>query len=80
VIAPGVTVSQVGLGTMTFGDQLDLDEAKNLARLARDAGINFLDTANVYAAGQSEQLVGQIISGIRDSVVLCDQGRDPELR
>jgi len=71
VIAPGVTVSQAGLGTMTFGDQLDLDEAKNLVRLARDAGINFLDTANVYAAGRSEALVGQIIKGIRDSVVLA---------
>ena len=71
VIAPGVTVSQAGLGTMTFGDQLDLDEAKNLVRLARDAGINFLDTANVYAAGRSEALVGQIIKGIRDSFVLA---------
>lgn len=71
MIAPGVTVSQAGLGTMTFGDQLDLDEAKSLVRLARDAGINFLDTANVYAAGRSEALVGQIIKGIRDSFVLA---------
>ena len=71
MIAPGVTVSQAGLGTMTFGDQLDLDEAKNLVRLTRDAGINFLDTANVYAAGRSEALVGEIIKGIRDSFVLA---------
>jgi aryl-alcohol dehydrogenase-like predicted oxidoreductase len=56
---------------MTFGDQVDLDEARDLVRLARDAGITFLDTANVYAAGRSEELVGQIIRGIRDSVVLA---------
>jgi aryl-alcohol dehydrogenase-like predicted oxidoreductase len=77
VIAPGVTVSQAGLGAMTFGDQLDLDEAKSLARLDRDAGVNFLDTANVYAAGRSEALVGEIIKGIRDWFVLATKAGIP---
>lgn len=72
-IAPGLTVSWLGLGTMTFGDQLDLHGAGKLLMAARDAGINFLDTANVYAAGWSEEFLGQLIRGFRDDVVVASK-------
>jgi aryl-alcohol dehydrogenase-like predicted oxidoreductase len=63
----GVLVSELCFGTMTFGGQgyweaigkQTQDEATNLLKTAVDAGINFIDTANVYSFGQSEQLLGE---------------------
>lgn len=65
----GVLVSELCFGTMTFGGQgyweaigrQTQDEANELIKMAVDAGINFLDTANVYSFGQSERLLGQSI-------------------
>jgi aryl-alcohol dehydrogenase-like predicted oxidoreductase len=65
----GLYVSELCLGTMTFGGQghwqnigrLQLDEVCAVLRRSFDAGINFIDTANVYSLGESESLTGQAI-------------------
>jgi aryl-alcohol dehydrogenase-like predicted oxidoreductase len=80
----GVFVSELCLGTMTFGGRgqiwevmggLDQAGADSLVARALDAGINFIDTANVYAAGESETLVGNAIAGRRHDVVLATKVR-----
>jgi len=70
----GVKVSPLCLGAMMFGawGNPDHDESVRIIRRALDAGINFIDTADVYSAGESEQIVGKALAGIdRDSVVLA---------
>ena len=57
--ATGMSVSPIALGTMTFGDQVDPDTSYALLDLAVDRGINFLDTANSYNAGLTEQIIGE---------------------
>ncbi|GIT54072.1 MAG: hypothetical protein Ct9H300mP16_12320 [Pseudomonadota bacterium] len=57
--ATGLSVSPIALGTMTFGDQVDPDASSVLLDLAVDRGINFLDTANSYNAGRTEQIIGR---------------------
>lgn len=59
------------LGTMTFGDTVDLDAAVELMDLALDAGITHIDTANGYSAGESERIVSKFISARRDSVTVA---------
>src|ERR1700676_1967930 len=70
----GLRVSEAALGTMTFGDELEWGspkaEAERVYETYREAGGNFIDTANFYTGGTSEQLVGEFIKGHRDSVVL----------
>lgn len=85
----GLLVSELCLGTMTFGGtdgmwgqigQLRQDEADLLVRTAVDAGINFIDTANVYAGGQSERILGQSIRNLgipRDDVVIATKVLGP---
>lgn len=68
----GVMVSPLCLGTMMFGDRADEAEAKRIIAMARDAGVNFIDTADVYAsAGESEKIVGRAIADDRDHWVLA---------
>ena len=70
----GVSVSQMCLGAMMFGafGNSDHDNAVRIIRKALDAGINFIDTADGYSAGESEQIVGQALAGgRRESVVLA---------
>ena len=79
----GLFVSELCLGTMTFGGsddvwgqigQLRQETADDLVRTALDAGVNFFDTANVYAGGNSERILGQSlknIGAIRDEVVVA---------
>lgn len=94
----GLFVSELCLGTMTFGGTdetlwakigtLQQGEAERLVGQALDAGINFIDTANVYANGVSEQITGQALKNLkipRDSVVVAtkvfgDMGRGPNAR
>jgi aryl-alcohol dehydrogenase-like predicted oxidoreductase len=80
----GVSVSPLCLGTMMFGPWGNRDEADSIAiiRRALDAGINFVDTADVYSAGESERIVGKALAGRRDEVVLATKffmpmGEDP---
>jgi aryl-alcohol dehydrogenase-like predicted oxidoreductase len=66
----GLLVSEIGLGGNTFGATVDGDEAVRVIQAALDQGITFVDTADVYSKGRSEELVGQALKGRRDSVVL----------
>lgn len=69
----GLKVSEICLGTMTFGDQVSETEAINIMRSATAAGVNFFDTADMYVGGKSEQIVGRALKGERDSVVLASK-------
>jgi aryl-alcohol dehydrogenase-like predicted oxidoreductase len=69
----GLRVSTHCLGTMMFGDwgNRDHDDCVRIIQAAVDAGINFIDTADVYSNGESEEIVGEALQGRRDSVVLA---------
>ena len=69
----GVQVSNLCLGTMMFGawGNPDHDESIRIIHRALDAGINVIDTADVYARGESEEIVGKAIKGRRDDIVLA---------
>lgn len=80
----GVKVSPLCLGAMMFGawGNRDHDESVRIIHRALDAGINFLDTADVYSQGESEEIVGKALRGRRDDVVLATKfhgvmGEDP---
>jgi aryl-alcohol dehydrogenase-like predicted oxidoreductase len=83
----GIKVSAYCLGTMMFGawGNPDHDESVRIIHAALDAGINFVDTADMYSAGESEEIVGRALAGRRDRVVLATKvhspmGRDPNMR
>ena len=59
------------LGTMTFGDTVDLDTARTMVDTALDAGITSIDTANGYAAGRSEEMLAEILAGRRDAATIA---------
>ena len=69
----GVSVSPLCLGAMMFGawGETDHDECIRIIHRALDAGINFIDTADVYARGESEEIVGKALKGRRDDIVLA---------
>jgi len=67
----GMKVSRACMGTMTFGGQADEEECRKIFRTAMDAGINFYDTADVYNAGRSEEILGELIRGHRDELVIA---------
>jgi aryl-alcohol dehydrogenase-like predicted oxidoreductase len=83
----GLRVSETSLGTMTFGEDWGWGSSKNEAKAIydayREAGGNFIDTANIYTNGTSETLLGEFMQGHRDSVVLATKytnaapGKDP---
>ncbi|SNY64905.1 Predicted oxidoreductase [Paractinoplanes atraurantiacus] len=75
----GVSVSKLCLGTMMFGDwgNKDHDESIKVIHRALDAGINFVDTADVYSAGECEEIVGKALKGRRDDVVLASKANMP---
>ena len=67
----GVKVSPICLGTMMFGDRTDAAEAGRIVESARAAGINFIDTADAYAKGESERITGKLIAPDREQWVLA---------
>jgi aryl-alcohol dehydrogenase-like predicted oxidoreductase len=69
----GVEVSSLCLGTMMFGawGNPDHEDSIRIIHAALDAGVNFVDTADVYAGGESEEIVGKALRGRRDDVVLA---------
>src|SRR6185437_4784195 len=67
----GLDVSVVCLGTMMFGDRTDAREANEIVAAAQDAGVNFIDTADVYANGASEAITGAAIAARRDRWILA---------
>jgi aryl-alcohol dehydrogenase-like predicted oxidoreductase len=68
-----LTVSRACFGTMTFGGQVDAGAAARIVDLCMDRGVNFFDTANSYTGGQSETILGGILKGRRDRVVLASK-------
>ncbi len=73
----GLKVSEVCLGTMTFGHGTDEAEAKRMVDLSFDAGVNFFDTANAYAEGQSETILGKALKGRRRDAVVATKFFNP---
>jgi len=67
-------VSRACLGTMTFGGQASEEESRRILDCALDAGMNFIDTANVYAGGESERLLGKLLQGRRDVLLASKIG------
>src|SRR5580700_9755848 len=69
----GVKVSPLCLGAMMFGafGNPDHDDSVRIIHRALDAGINFVDTADVYSRGESEEIVGKALKGHRDGIVLA---------
>src|SRR5579875_2865736 len=88
----GLKVSALTLGTMTFGGggnfakvgDTDVAGARRQMDMCRDAGINIIDTADVYSTGGSEEIVGEVLQGRRDDFLLATKvrfpmGEDPNL-
>lgn len=75
----GIKVSPYALGAMMFGSigNSDHDESVRIIHKALDAGINVVDTADIYSHGESEQIVGAALRGRRDNVVLATKARVP---
>ncbi|MDQ3531593.1 MAG: aldo/keto reductase, partial [Actinomycetota bacterium] len=73
----GVMVSEICLGTMTFGREIDESYSHALVDMFLDAGGNFIDTADVYSAGVSEEITGRKIKDKRDDIVLATKVRFP---
>lgn len=81
----GLKVSVLTLGTMTFGGagffakagSSDVKEARRLIDISRDAGINLLDTANVYSKGLSEEIIGEALDGARQDMMVATKARFP---
>ncbi len=69
----GVKVSQLCFGTMSFGSIADKDESAKMFHRCRDLGINFFDCANVYAGGRSEEILGSLMAGCRDELVITSK-------
>ena len=67
----GVQVSRLCLGAMMFGSPTNESDSIKVIERAIDAGINFIDTANVYNAGESERIVGKAVQACRDDVLIA---------
>ncbi|HRC55908.1 MAG TPA: aldo/keto reductase [Kofleriaceae bacterium] len=73
----GVKVSRIALGTMSFGGEADEHAAADIFHRARELGVTFFDTADVYNQGRSEEILGRLIGPCRDQVVLATKGYFP---
>ncbi|TMI32839.1 aldo/keto reductase [Candidatus Bathyarchaeota archaeon] len=75
----GLQVSRICLGTMSFGNSeewmVEIDKARPIVKRAVDLGVNFFDTANLYSNGRSEEIVGELLKGHRDDVVIATKVR-----
>lgn len=73
----GLKVSEICLGTMTFGHGADEAESQRMVDLALEAGVNFFDTANSYGNGQSEVFLGKALKGKRRDVIVATKFFNP---
>ncbi len=73
----GLIVSEVCLGTMTFGVSVDQNEANAIVDQAFDAGVTFFDTADTYGNGQSELMLGEALKGRREGAVVATKFHNP---
>src|SRR5450432_3257724 len=79
----GLRISVLTMGTMTFGGtggfasvgSTDVDEARRQVDMCLDAGVNLIDTADIYSAGLSEEIVGEVLAGRRDEVLVATKVR-----
>ncbi len=79
----GLKVSAITMGTFTFGGvgpfarvgNTGVDEARRLVDLAIDRGVNLFDTANMYSSGAAEEIVGEVMQGRRDNVLITSKAR-----
>ena len=85
--ATGMSVSEFALGAMMFGQMgnPDHEDSIHVIHRALDSGVNFIDTADVYSGGESEEIVGRAIKGRRDDLILATKfglpmGEDPNQR
>ena len=70
-------VSRACMGTMTFGSQTGVDEARAMVDLCLERGVDFFDTANVYNGGRSEEVLGEVLGDRRRDIVLASKVRNP---
>ena len=78
----GVQISQLCYGTMSFGGDADEAASAQMFKAARDLGINFFDTADQYSKGKSEEILGRLMRGSRDDLVVatkCFNATGPDL-
>lgn len=73
----GIEVSELCFGTMSFGGDADAAESAKLYGACRDAGINFFDCANVYSKGKAEEILGGLIKGHRDELIITSKCFNP---
>ena len=73
----GLKVSVIGLGTNQFGGKVTRETAADIIHAALESGINFIDTADVYQQGRSEEAIGAALHGRRDRVVIATKVRHP---
>jgi aryl-alcohol dehydrogenase-like predicted oxidoreductase len=73
----GVQVSQLCFGTMSFGGDADAAASAAMYKAARDAGINFFDTANQYNEGRAEEILGGLVQGHREDLILATKCFNP---
>ncbi|HEX9435207.1 MAG TPA: aldo/keto reductase [Burkholderiales bacterium] len=73
----GVQVSQLCFGTMSFGGDADAQESARMYRAGREAGINFFDSADQYNKGASEVILGELMRGERDALVVATKCFNP---
>lgn len=66
----GLKVSNISLGTMTFGNEADKKESIKMFNICKDIGVNLFDCANKYSDGESEIILGECISSCRDEVII----------
>lgn len=69
----GVLVSELCFGTMTFGNEVDESESARIFHRCLDVGINFFDCANNYSEGRAESILGQLIKGHRDELIITSK-------
>lgn len=69
----GIQVSSLCMGTMTFGKEADESMSKAIYEKCRDAGINFFDTADMYSEGGAETILGKLIEGERDKLIIASK-------
>ncbi|MBC8453051.1 MAG: aldo/keto reductase, partial [Chloroflexi bacterium] len=67
----GLEVSVIGLGTNNFGGRMEFKEAREVIFAALDEGINFIDTANIYSHGNSEEIIGRALVDRRDDTLMA---------
>ena len=74
----GVQVSELCFGTMSFGGDANEETSAAMYAACRDAGINFFDTADTYNAGESERILGRLMAGHRDELVVATKCYSPQ--